>query len=268
MNQNTAIGIRMKSLPSYLAEAIRLDEGYFPIPLKECREELVFIKEIFKKKGVEASYNNSLSITGERRLFWVRKRLIVPLCRVAEVLKKEGFVLHFEDAYRSLGVQKKLFEEVVLETRRKYPSVNKEVLLKIAGIYVACNPATAAHMGGAAIDITLTDVQGGSVDLGGSYLGSGPEAMTSYPGLSKKTKKIRRLFVLTMEAFGFANYPYEFWHFSMGDRIATHIQKKPYAIYGPVIFCPEAGIKKFLTRVEQKITFNVDHLFSAKKESK
>ena len=39
-----------------------------------------------------------------------------------------------------------------------------------------------------------------------------------------------------MEKFGFINYPFEYWHYSIGDVCAAYLGGQDTAVFGPVEF--------------------------------
>lgn len=251
----------MSKIPEHLQRAISFDEGYFSVPLQESQEEFVFLPEVLSQQKIVATFDN-MPAGGFPKLYWVREGLVAPLQSVASELAKHGLYLHFTYAYRTFEQQKAIYEYYVTKTIHDYPHQPKELILKMAGVYAACNPATAAHMGGAAVDVTLRYEDGSEVDLGAKYLEDSPLSETTSPLISASAKANRQLLLKVMAQFGFANYPFEFWHFSLGDRIAAYIQGQPFAKYGPVVFEPSAGISHFFSNEEQQQTFVVDHLFT------
>lgn len=248
-------------IPEHIQRAMSFDEGYFSVPLQESRDQFIYLPAFLKEHGVHATFDDHVA-GGETKSYWVRSGLGKPLLNVADTLKKHNLFLHVEYAYRSFEQQKAIFEFYVEKTIKDYPQADKASILKMAGVYAACNPATAAHMGGAAIDVTLRDQHHQPVDLGAEYLDNSPQAETFASLLPKVIKARRKLLVSAMEAAGFANYPFEFWHFSYGDRIAAYIQHKPFAVYGPVKFAAQQGVTHFFSDEEQQRVFDVDQLFS------
>lgn len=250
-------------VPEHLHRAVEFDKGYFDVPLKESQEHLVHLPTVFAQEKLTVSFDVT-SIGKFPKLYWVREGLVGPLIAAAYALQKKKFSLHFVYGLRSYEQQQLMFEHFVQETLKKYPSLSKERVLELAGVYAACNPATAAHMAGAAVDVLLKHQDGSLVDLGAEYLEDSANSETDTPLLSRRARDNRKVLKDTMEAVGFANYPFEFWHYSLGDRIAAYIQNKPHAVYGPVEFDIRDGIKYFYTEKEQFTTFTVDHLFHSK----
>ena len=95
----------------------------------------------------------------------------------------------------------------------------------------SCNPLTPPpHSTGAAIDLTLADMTGDPLDLGGEIDFIGPE---SSPDFYKKDNLVmpcskhqvfhnrRSLLFSVMEQAGFVQHPNEWWHFSYGCLLYT-----------------------------------------------
>lgn len=242
-----------------LAEAVAFDKTYFPIPIRECGEQVVDFKKVAIAQNIKIVFNNEPTLTGQERLFMLRKSLIDPFISVAKDLKKINLILRIEYMYRRLEDQKASYERSVRTWKEKLPNADRETILEIAGIFVASTPDTAGHLSGAAIDIILVDTDFNPVDMGVPYVHAGPESAIGYTGLSEAAIRNRKILLEVMEQNGFANYPYEYWHFSMDDKIAARVQGKSYAKYGPVIY--EAKTSKTRPVANANIPFNVDYLF-------
>lgn len=247
--------IKLK-IPNYLKLAMRFDKTYFDIPVVENKELLVSIKSVISKNKLKVYFSKDK--TGDKnKIYVVRKGLIEPLLIVINKLNEKGLTLRFEYAYRTLAGQKNMYMEFVKRIEKERPDLDRETQLSIAGIYGAWNFATAAHVGGAAVDITLVDMNGDDIDMGVRYLESGPKTTTKSKQISKLAQKNRQLLCKIMETSGFANYPFEYWHFSMGDKVAAKIQGKKFAIYGPVDFNPIDQSVRYLSNEEQQERFEV-----------
>ncbi|MBI2032306.1 MAG: D-alanyl-D-alanine carboxypeptidase family protein [Candidatus Levybacteria bacterium] len=262
MNKNKSKKIPSTLIPLSLKEAVEFDKTYFSIPIKESNEKLVDVEEVFNQKGIKAVFNNELTATGSKRLFLLREGLINPLLSASEEINKFSLLFRFEYMYRRLEDQEAAFTRSVKTFIKKYPELDKESILEIAGVFVASTPNTSAHVSGAAIDVVLVDKNFNPVDMGVPYIHPGPESKTTFPNLSKEAKRNRKILCEVMEKNGFANYPYEYWHFSMGDKIAAKIQDKTFAIYGPVIYNPNSNTTKEVKNGDAP--FNVDYLFDHK----
>lgn len=217
------------------------------------------IEEIFKRNRVNALFNRDLTATGKKRLFLLREGLVELLLSAAKGLKELNLLFRFEYMYRRLEDQGAAFLRSVKTFMQKYPELDREKVLEIGGVFVASTPNTAAHVSGAAVDAVLVDKNFNSLDMGVPYIHPGPESKTDFFDLSNEAKKNRKILLDVMEKNGFANYLYECWHFSMGDKIAAKIQGKEFAIYGPVIYNSRSNTTEKVKNGDAP--FNVDYLF-------
>ena len=259
MKKNKTKNIPSDLISPFLKEAVKFDKTYFSISIRESNEKFIDVEGIFRRKKITAVFNKNLTATGQKRLFLLREGLIAPLISSAEEIRKYNLLLRFEYMYRRLEDQEAAFVRSVKTFIKKYPELDKKSILQIAGVFVAATPATAGHLSGASMDIILVDADLKPVDMGVPYIHPGPESTTFYPGISSKAKKNRKILFDVMEKNGFSNYPYEYWHFSMGDKIAARVQGKKFAIYGPVIYNPKSNITEEVRNGDAP--FNVDHLF-------
>lgn len=131
----------------------------------------------------------------------VRKEVAEALTEANKELLKKGFRIKFYDCYRPLDVQKAMWEI--------FPNAK----------YVA-NPNTSAsiHNRGAAVDITLEDLNGNELDMGTTFDFFGKEAHHAYTNLSDTVLANRQLLKSTMEDNGFRAITTEWWHYSFKSR--------------------------------------------------
>jgi len=238
---------------NYLSAAIKFDQSYFSIPIIESNEKLIDIESILTPQ-CQVVFNRDLTSTGQERLFVLRQNLVTPLLLAAQEFNSLGYQLRLECCYRSLADQRHMYEQSVIDTIKKYPKLSRDKIIQIAGVMIASTPDTAAHISGCAIDLSLLTLDNQIVDLGQKYL----QSATNFPNLSPEVKNNRQLLCSIMDKYGFANYPYEFWHFCQGDKIEARIHGRDHAIYGPVLFDPETQITTPVANANQ--TFNVKHL--------
>jgi D-alanyl-D-alanine dipeptidase len=53
-------------------------------------------------------------------------------------------------------------------------------------------------------------------------------------GLPTEAAELRRALLEAMTGAGFVNYPYEWWHYSFGDRYWAYVTGAQEAIYGGI----------------------------------
>ena len=164
----------------------------------------------------------------------VLKRLIRAQQYLSEINPKLQLALF--DAWRPISVQKFMFNYAIQETcKLKGIDVNdlsvnggiNDVFEEVGRFWAipSSDPLTPPpHSTGAAIDLTLADITGQQLDLGGEIDLIGPE---SSPDFYKKDSfkmpyskyqvfhERRSLLFSVMEQAGFVHHPNEWWHLAM-----------------------------------------------------
>ena len=125
----------------------------------------------------------------------LRRAVAEALARVQSSLRVQGFKLKVFDCYRPLSVQKK-FWQLVPDER-----------------YVADPKKGSRHNRGAAVDLTLLDLEGREVEMPTAYDNFTEKAHRNYKKLPKKAIQNRTLLEKAMEKEGFSGLDTEWWHF-------------------------------------------------------
>ncbi|MDE5089483.1 MAG: M15 family metallopeptidase, partial [Trichodesmium sp. St15_bin1_1] len=166
-----------------------------------------------------------------------------------------GWQIQIFDAYRPIIVQQFMVDYTYAETVKAHglklesPSLSQakrqEILELVYQFWAVPNqdPTTPPpHSTGAAIDITLVDGNGKTIDMGSPIDELSPR---SYPNhfldhQNKEAQKYhqhRKLLAEIMLFAGFKQHPQEWWHFSLGDQMwawLTNSGGKVVAKYGRV----------------------------------
>ena len=94
------------------------------------------------------------------------------------------------------------------------------------------------HNTGGAIDIEVIDTHGILIDMGmaiADWVSVAAEMCLPETNLiSAAAQNNRRVLKQTMQTQGFVNYPFEWWHFSYGDRLWAYYEGKREALYGMI----------------------------------
>jgi len=157
------------------------------------------------------------------------------------------------DAWRPISVQKFMFNYTIQEIcRSKGIDINDlsangditDVIEEVGRFWAipSTNPFTPPpHSTGAAIDLTLADMTGKPLDLGGEIDFIGAESSPDFyknsysrmPGSKHQVfHKRRSLLFSVMKKAGFVQHPNEWWHFSYGDQLWSWLINQGNAIYG------------------------------------
>lgn len=118
------------------------------------------------------------------------QRLIV----AANILAAENLRLVFWDGYRTLAAQAEL------------RAVNND------SNYVSDD---SNHCRGVAVDVTVADTEGNYLDMGSDFDEFSPRAHVDADNLSAQQVANRAILRQAMEAAGFTQWPFEWWHYDL-----------------------------------------------------
>jgi D-alanyl-D-alanine dipeptidase len=206
------------------------------VPIKDNREPMIDLnKQSVIALGPSPEIPNNTDYTKMRES--VYKKLVK-----AQSLLPKGLHFCLYEGYRSLQLQKALFDERMTKIRNQHPGWSKEQLfnetIKMVSPVVNLDGThnIPAHSTGGAIDVYLVNEKGEAVDMGihpKDWMSdtSGVLSLTNSQEISREAKKNRHIMSHVLEAVGFINYPTEYWHWSYGDRYWAYHQDKPYALY-------------------------------------
>ena len=138
---------------------------------------------------------------------YLRYGTVKKLVKVQQQLKEQGYLMKIWDAFRPVEAQFKLWEVCPDDT------------------FVA-NPVTgySSHSRGNTVDITITDMQGGYIEMPTAFDDFSEKAMRTYIGISEEAKNNSIFLEKLMEKEGFIPYKNEWWHFS--DKIEYPVEKE------------------------------------------
>jgi D-alanyl-D-alanine dipeptidase len=210
---------------------------YRQIPIQECGEPLVSIP--LEQFAVESPhpYEKLGANYGGRSPYYLRQGVLAALIEAQNCLQQEypGWKIKIFDAYRPVAVQKfmvdytfaSLLEKEGLSQENLSFEQQQNLLQQVYQIWAipSDNPATPPpHSTGAAIDLTLVDESGQTLDLGGEIDELSERSHPDYYANStSKQEQIyhtrRQLLYQVMREAGFCRHPGEWWHFSLGDQM-------------------------------------------------
>lgn len=142
------------------------------------------------------------------------------------------------EGLRPIELQRQYFEEYYKELQRAHPDWTHETLYTEASKYVAPPEIIPPHSTGAAVDLTLCTAEGKELDMGARVNATPEESHNAVfmdaRHISKEARTNRKLLEDAMMQAGFVNYPYEFWHWSYGDRYWAYATQQNTALYGAI----------------------------------
>ena len=227
------------------------------IKINECKEPLISIpKSIFRLTphpymSLGAPYLSGTDPWVLRRS--VLKRLIHAQQHLSQINPQLQLALF--DAWRPISVQKFMFDYTIHKTCKSrgidinnfsLESINN-VIDEVSRFWAkpSYDPLTPPpHSTGAAIDLTLADMNFKPLDLGSEIDFIGPESSPnfynrkSFGTLDSELRVFhsrRTLLFSVMNHAGFVQHPNEWWHFSYGDQLWSWLKDKDSAIYGATL---------------------------------
>ncbi|WP_371664209.1 M15 family metallopeptidase [Streptomyces sp. NBC_00280] len=198
------------------------------VPVEECGERLVEVR------GALLTDDRKQQDSGGAQ-FHLREGVLDRLLD-AQAQLPDGLRLLFIEGYRPPALQRRYFEGYSAELRARHPDWPADRLRSAASRYVS-PPEIAPHSAGAAVDLTLVDVDGHELDLG-TAMNANPEdsagaCYTQADNIGAEARAHRETLGKALSGAGLVNYPTEWWHWSYGDRYWALTTGAPTALYGP-----------------------------------
>jgi D-alanyl-D-alanine dipeptidase len=205
------------------------------MPVVDCGEPLVSLETLHARILVDDSPKNREHL-GYTPIFSVRKTVGEMLIAAAESLPAD-FSLLIKESLRPASIQQLFFKRRLATLSKQNPLLGQQQLIALTARFIA-PPWVGGHPSGGAIDVTLSDSSGGELDLGCGYdqdeEASGGACISGFAHLAGPAREHRALLFATLGEVQFVNYPFEWWHWSYGDRYWAVVQQQSHAIYAAV----------------------------------
>ncbi len=223
------------------------------VPIQESYEKLVHLPSAFNSQGLRASFSKlpypdvAGEWAGRPQLFWARQGFADRLVILGQLLKTLDLQLHFEEAFRPVGVQESMFRRRVHRTRTVHPRWSESQIMAESKSKTAYTPRLSSHKGGAAVDVFLSDLRGNLLDFGHGYPDGGAIVFPRTPFLTASQWYNRQLLQVAAGLSDLTLYVGEDWHLSYGDNLASldefdRVKSGYIAKYGPIKeFDPTSG---------------------------
>jgi D-alanyl-D-alanine dipeptidase len=207
------------------------------VPVVDCGERLVPLAGLHRRLPVDDSIEN-IRCVGRIPLFEARAGVAARLVAAAERLAP-GMCLLVKESLRPMSLQASAFERRVSRLVKENPALTREAAIALASEYVA-PPWVAGHPTGGAVDLTLCHADGREADMGCAYdadeTASEGLCFSHSERLAGMAKENRHILFSALNAQGFVNYPFEWWHWSYGDRYWAASGAQAHALYDAI--CP------------------------------
>ncbi|RMD70869.1 MAG: D-alanyl-D-alanine dipeptidase [Cyanobacteria bacterium J149] len=214
-----------------------VNKAYQSIQIVECNEPLVVIP--LEKFAVETPhpYEKLGADYQGKSPYYLRQEVLTNLTKAQLQLQtiQPGWRIKIFDAFRPVQVQAFMVNYTFTQQIKtqglnldKLSSLEQECLwLEVYQLWAqpSLNPQTPPpHSTGAAIDITLVDARGKTIDMGGEIDEMSPRSQPDYYAnkiseLEEKYHLNRQLLKQIMLDNHFVQHPAEWWHFSLGDQM-------------------------------------------------
>lgn len=231
------LGYMLATFPTFGSEVVLIsDPRVLAISIQENNEPWVDLRnQTTIKIGPSPEIPNNEDYT------WLRKTVFEKL-KMAEKSLPRGMHFCLYEGYRSISLQKMLFDKQFSEVEKRHPDWSREEVFKETTKLVSPvvnldgTDNIPPHSTGAAIDVYLIDEKGNALDMGihpKDWMKDldGSLSLTDSKVISLEAKKNREIMNNALQAQDFVNYPTEYWHWSYGDRYWAYVQKAKYAIY-------------------------------------
>jgi D-alanyl-D-alanine dipeptidase len=225
---------------------------YQNIAIAECNEPLVAIASNIITIDPHP-YMSLGAPYGDRSPFWVRQGILEKLQKSQAYLQtiRPHYQIAIFDAYRPIPVQQFMvdysFAQLAASKGLEVNSLSEEQkesliaeVMKFWAIPSHDPKMPPPHSTGAAIDVTLFDVELLEVNMGSPIDEISDRSLPNYFATSSDKQEMefhcdRELLNEVMTHSGLVRHPNEWWHFSYGDQLWAWISNEKRAIYGGVV---------------------------------
>lgn len=220
---------------------------YYQIPIQECGERLIAIPLDNFSVELPHPYIKLGADYGKKSPYCLRQGVVQALLEAQFLLEKRHpqWKIKIYDAYRPVGVQQfmvnhtfnSLAKSLHLNENQLSAQHCQDLWGQVYQFWAAPSldkKMPPPHSTGAAVDVTIVNAQGETLDMGGEFDEISERSHPDYY-LSDRDGDIqqyhfhRQLLKRVMTNAGFCQHPEEWWHFSLGDQMWTwlHNQSNP-----------------------------------------
>lgn len=219
---------------------------YNQIPIEECGERLIAIPLDNFSVELPHPYIKLGADYGKISPYCLRQGVVQALLQGQFLLEKRHpqWKIKIYDAYRPVGVQQFMvnytFNSLVKSLQIKEQHLSAQQRQNLWNkVYKGWAPPSLdkkmppPHSTGAAVDVTIVNAEGKTLDMGGEIDDLSERSQPDYylsdlDGDIQQYHFNRQLLNRIMTNAGFCQHPGEWWHFSLGDQMWAwlHNQKK------------------------------------------
>ena len=187
------------------------------------KSDFAEISTVIDDAAYDIRYYSANNFTGKRvdgykaPRAYLTKEALAALSKAAEDLRSQGYRLLIWDSYRP---QKAVDNFVSWMNDPKdpgnkhfYPDLEKKDL--VTGNYVATK---SSHTRGSTVDLTIIQMNGTTVDMGGTFDLFSERSHPDYTNITEEQKKNREILRNAMVKAGFSGVDSEWWHYTYKDE--------------------------------------------------
>lgn len=204
------------------------DPKVLAIPVVDNQEPLIDISKLYPDLFYDKSREGVFKYN--EPVCKLRKNVVERLL-VAQRYLPSGLVIKIKEGYRPLAVQKKIYQKHFQDLKKRYPGKTQKFYLSKASEYVAPPNNIPPHTTGGVVDLTLMTIRNMELDMGQRINANSKDTVTKTKNISAYARKNRKILIKAMTSAGFVNYPFEWWHWSYGDRYWAYVKGR-HSIYG------------------------------------
>jgi len=220
---------------------------YQQIPIQDCGEGLVAIPEDIFALETPHPYQKLGAPYGNVSPYRLREGVLKALQKAQATLQQEkpGWRIKIFDAYRPVAVQQFMVDYTFQMLRQQLPNEAETAIAQQVAKFWAqpsTNPETPPpHSTGGAVDITLVNEKGETLDLGGEIDEISARSLPDFyhhatTNLEKTYHQRRELLKKIMFSEDFRQHPQEWWHFSLGDQMWAWLKRQESSQNHPVAY--------------------------------
>ncbi len=210
---------------------------YHNIAIADCNEPLIEIQADLFPLVTPHPYEKLGAPYGEHSPYFLREGVIDKLIAAQNYLQQKypNWQIQIFDAYRPVAVQQFMVDYSFAQALRERKLIELELTqAQLQDVWETVYEIWAApsldiktpppHSTGGAVDVTLVDGSGNTVDMGSPIDEMSARSLPDYylknshPQASQYQAN-RQLLCDVMEKAGFHRNPREWWHFSFGDQM-------------------------------------------------
>jgi D-alanyl-D-alanine dipeptidase len=250
--------LRERPLPD-LAPARAAKQAYSRIPIRPAAYGEALVQAAQFQLAGRNHYAHPFNppywtvIPGAIDALWLRPTVGERLARAERRLQAWGLRLFLLDAWRPRAVQAYFHGAwFPAQVRARHPDWSAaQVLAEVERYWSAPSSegAPAPHATGAAVDLTLTTIDGAALFFGSVFDDvtalAHPDHFEALAGEASfsacEARANRRLLYWVLQEEGFAGHPDEWWHFSYGDQMWAALTGAEEALFGEAAPPQEGG---------------------------